>query len=103
MKAVWQRFFINHPEHGTVEIKKTIPLHRKARKRKNMLELFCHNIGLYGCLPCKHCNMMLLNPQSRLLHMGGWCRSKNDPIKTELSSIENQLSFIKKQMIEGIN
>lgn len=67
--------FINHPIAGTVKIKKTIP--RQRSKRFELLNNFCWKIGLASSSECSRCGLTLLNPQSKILHVGTLCKIKN--------------------------
>ena len=66
--------FINHLIAGTVKIKKTIPKQRS--KRFEILNNFCWKIGLASSSECAICGLTLLNPQSKILHVGTLCKNK---------------------------
>ena len=64
-----------------VEYRLEIDLMRKSRpkwnsKRCARLTAAMHANGIYGARKCEICGTMLLNPQSILIHQGGFCQSK---------------------------
>lgn len=64
--------FISHPIHGIVEIKKTLP--KQSTYRYNLLDLFCSKLNINPF--CLRCGKLLINPQSRLIHLGTTCKNK---------------------------
>lgn len=78
-----QRTFINHPKVGTVMLTKTRPRYRS--KRHQILQSFVWRIAKYtpdepfAWSHCKHCDKILLNPHSILMHIGNGCEKlKNE-------------------------
>lgn len=73
------RIFINHPKIGTIAVPKTRPGWRS--KRYELMRSFVWRLAMIdgydspSYSKCKHCNKILLNPQSILLHIGNGCES----------------------------
>ncbi len=73
------RTFINHPQVGTLLLRKTRPGYKNYRHR--IIDNFVgklKNIGAipYGWSECKICGTMLINPHSILTHIGNCCEAK---------------------------
>ncbi len=45
-------------------------------KRYARLKIAMHSAGIASSAKCEICGVVLLNPQSILIHQGGFCQSK---------------------------
>lgn len=57
-------------------IKETRP--KNGSKRYKLLQVICYEKGLWPTVDCEICGTYLINPQSILIHQGGFCQNKKD-------------------------